>query len=106
MPFVVQISFSVFQIKSAVFCHEKHFARASPFSLKDKRRNLFSKPSQMALDKLSGSDRSKTNAESPNTSHKASAFDTRTGVPHAIDSRAGKPNPSSNDGNTNREAPA
>src|SRR6266498_5893619 len=102
----VQISLSVFQIMSALFCHEKDLALANPFSFNERRKDLFDKHSLIALKKSPDFDKSKIIPASPTTSHNAPPFATTTGVPLAIASSAGKPKPSSNEGNTNNNAPA
>src|SRR5512133_1142173 len=106
MPDEDQISLSVFQMRSAVVCHENAFALSNPFSFKDVRKTSFVKTSQIALDKLSCRAKSNINPPPLTTSHNAPRFETTTGTPQAIASNAGRPNPSSKEGRTNNVAPA
>src|SRR3989338_1522596 len=90
-------------VSSAHRCQLKLPACSNPLRFASLRHCSSSNPTLIKLLNVSISFGSHMAAASPATSGKEDEFEQTTGMPDAIASNTGKPNPSYNDGNTKRQ---
>src|SRR3989344_3189235 len=92
------------RISSAVLSHVKCSTRERPFLTRSSRSPASFQRTAIFSASSPEFPGSKRRAASPTASGREAALEEMTGVPEAMASRGGRPNPSERDGNTQRRA--